>query len=168
MTRRLLFIVCLVACSRVQAATFDVKTAADIESAQARAKPGDQIVLADGDWHDQVIRVKAHGEAEKPITLRAATPGKVVLSGKSSIAMEGDELVLKAVSISITRAAMATASSCMAIAIELPSAPSSTGSTSFSFTSLARTIASIIAIWPAKPPSSRDAANRGGGEAPGS
>jgi poly(beta-D-mannuronate) lyase len=58
------------------------------------ARPGDLIALADGVWRDQAIKFRANGTAERPITLRATTPGKVVLSGKSSIEIDGEYIVV--------------------------------------------------------------------------
>src|SRR3954464_4609181 len=61
----------------------------EVERAAAEAKPGDEIVMVDGQWKDQAIRFVAKGQEGKPITLRAQTPGKVVLVGKSSLVVEG-------------------------------------------------------------------------------
>src|SRR5690242_9544177 len=74
-----------------------VESAEAIASALSQAKPGDVIVMKDGKWKDQVVRFEGKGDPEKPITLRAQTAGKVVLSGKSSIEMQGDNLVLDGV-----------------------------------------------------------------------
>ena len=53
----------------VGAAERKVTSAAEIERAVAEAKPGDTIVIADGDWKNQIIALKARGSAEKPITM---------------------------------------------------------------------------------------------------
>ena len=74
-----------------------VKSASEIEHVSAEAKPGDTIVMSDGDWKDQVIQFKATGTEGKPITLRAQTAGKAVLTGESSIVVEGDYLVVSGV-----------------------------------------------------------------------
>src|SRR5207237_4634112 len=47
----------------------------------------------DGDWHDQEIAFSGKGTQAAPITLRAATPGKVRLLGNSRLLMHGDHLV---------------------------------------------------------------------------
>src|SRR3954470_11489251 len=78
---------------------FHVTSAQDIERLGSQAKPGDVLVMADGDWKDQVIHFKGKGSGEKPITLRAQTPGKVRLVGASSILVEGDNLVVSGVSL---------------------------------------------------------------------
>jgi poly(beta-D-mannuronate) lyase len=50
--------------------------------------------MANGEWKDQTIFFKARGTAKKPILLRAETPGKVILTGVSTISVSGDYLVL--------------------------------------------------------------------------
>jgi poly(beta-D-mannuronate) lyase len=56
--------------------------------------PGDRIVLANGEWRDFAVRFSGTGSEAKPITLTAETPGKVILSGKSSLRMAGSWLVV--------------------------------------------------------------------------
>jgi poly(beta-D-mannuronate) lyase len=86
--------VALIVCGPVLAAEMKVSSAADIAAALPTAKPGDVLVMADGTWNDQAILFKAIGEAEKPLTLRPATSGKVILSGKSSLKIDGQYLVV--------------------------------------------------------------------------
>lgn len=76
------------------AAEFPVRSAADIERLAPQAAPGDVLVMSDGDWHDQKINLTARGTAEKPVTLRAQTPGKVVLTGNSSLLVDGEHVVV--------------------------------------------------------------------------
>ncbi|MGH7199227.1 MAG: polysaccharide lyase 6 family protein, partial [Planctomycetaceae bacterium] len=64
----------------------------DVSAAVAEARPGDVIVLQDGVWKDADLRVEAKGTAEKPMTLRAQTPGRVVLSGR--LRLSGEHLVV--------------------------------------------------------------------------
>src|SRR5262245_16334876 len=78
----------------MQAATVPVSTAEEITQAIAKARPGDVVVMRDGTWRDQAILVRGHGTLAQPITLRAATPGQVLLTGKSSMAIEGEHLVV--------------------------------------------------------------------------
>lgn len=76
------------------AAEHPVSSAADIAHLADSLKPGDVVVLKDGDWTDQLITLKASGAEGNPITLRAQTPGKVILTGKSGVTLAGDHLVL--------------------------------------------------------------------------
>src|SRR5215469_17007347 len=95
--KRLIVLVLLSMAGVAIAAQREIGSADEISRALADAKPGDELVMKDGTWKDQVIRFKADGATDKPITLRAATPGKVVLQGKSSIELDGHDLVLDGV-----------------------------------------------------------------------
>jgi len=68
--------------------------ASALETAIRQALPGDTIVLANGIWKDTEIVLRAKGTADAPITLRAQTPGKVVLTGGSSLRFVGEHLVV--------------------------------------------------------------------------
>jgi poly(beta-D-mannuronate) lyase len=59
-----------------------------------KVKQGDTIVLANGTWNDFEIVFKAKGAEQAPITLRAETPGKVILSGQSNLRLAGEYLVV--------------------------------------------------------------------------
>ena len=74
-----------------------VSSADDIKRIIPLLKPGDVVVMADGEWKDQDIWFYTKGAQDKPVTLRAQTPGKVIFTGKSSIALEGSHLVLQGV-----------------------------------------------------------------------
>ncbi|MBQ4832058.1 alginate lyase [Pseudoalteromonas sp. MMG010] len=63
-------------------------------NAVAQAKPGDEIVLANGVWQNVELVFKAKGTAKKPITLRAQTPGKAVITGLSNLSISGEHLVI--------------------------------------------------------------------------
>src|SRR5437870_1608621 len=78
----------------VMAAEIKVSSAADIAAALPDAKPGDTLVMVDGAWLNQAILFKATGDSDKPITLRPQTPGKVILSGKSSLKIDGQYLIV--------------------------------------------------------------------------
>jgi poly(beta-D-mannuronate) lyase len=67
---------------------------AELAEAIATARPGATIVLADGEYPDLSISFRGTGERDRPITLRAQTPGKVTLTGKSSVEVRGAWLVV--------------------------------------------------------------------------
>ncbi len=48
------------------------------------------IVMADGTWQDTVIDLRAPG----PLTLRAQTPGKVLLTGRSALSLNSPDLTV--------------------------------------------------------------------------
>ena len=56
-------------------------------------------MMAGGMWKDQEIRFAANGTAEKPITLRAETPGKTILTGESSLTIEGEHVVVSGLNV---------------------------------------------------------------------
>ncbi|GAC15340.1 polysaccharide lyase 6 family protein [Aliiglaciecola lipolytica] len=61
----------------------------------ASLKAGDTLVLADGQWKDFEILFKGQGTADKPITLKAQTKGKVILTGLSNLRLSGEYLVVE-------------------------------------------------------------------------
>lgn len=71
-----------------------VATAAEFDAAMATAGPGQTILLADGDWRNFDMLVQGNGTAMDPITVRAETPGAVILSGQSSLRLAGQHLVV--------------------------------------------------------------------------
>ena len=62
------------------AAHLKVKDAAGLAEASRRAKPGDSIILANGNWKNQQLVFSARGAPGKPILLIAETKGKVILT----------------------------------------------------------------------------------------
>src|SRR3954452_12428102 len=66
---------------------------ASLSRAIERARPGDSIVMADGNWRDLDLVLAARGEPGRPITLRAETPGEVILSGSCRLRIGGQDLI---------------------------------------------------------------------------
>lgn len=94
--RQLLLAIALVQLA-VSASEGAEKTAAnptEFARFQKAAKPGDVIVLKNGEWADASLLFNAQGTADKPITLRAETPGQVILTGKSRLRIGGQHLVV--------------------------------------------------------------------------
>jgi poly(beta-D-mannuronate) lyase len=71
-----------------------VKNIEQFNSAVASVKAGDEIVLANGMWKDVELVFKGQGSADKLITLKAQTPGKVIITGLSNLSISGDYLVV--------------------------------------------------------------------------
>jgi poly(beta-D-mannuronate) lyase len=71
-----------------------VTTPQDFSEAVKQANPGDKIVLANGVWADFDAVFHAEGTAGSPIQLVAETPGKVILSGQSSLRLAGNYLIV--------------------------------------------------------------------------
>ena len=78
----------------VQAAEVLVSSQEEFESAVEGARPGDTIVLADGEWRDFEVLFTGAGTAKKPITLTAETKGEVILTGLSNLRLAGRHLVV--------------------------------------------------------------------------
>ena len=71
-----------------------VSNAKELNDAIANAQAGTEIIMANGEWDDVQIRFKGYGTEDQPITLRAETPGKVIIQGKSDLKMGGEFLVV--------------------------------------------------------------------------
>ena len=69
-----------------------VHTASEFNTAAGQARPGDIIVMADGIWHDAVLEFDADGLAGDSITVRAESPGGVMLTGQSRLRIGGQYL----------------------------------------------------------------------------
>ncbi|RJY10006.1 polysaccharide lyase 6 family protein [Aurantiacibacter aquimixticola] len=71
-----------------------VSTQAQYERAADEVEAGNTIVLADGEWRDFEIVITGEGRADAPITLRAQTPGGVILTGQSNLRIGGEHVVV--------------------------------------------------------------------------
>ncbi len=74
--------------------TVRVDDARQLASAVARAKPGDEILLASKQWRDVDIVLIGEGEPARPIVVRAEQPGQTVITGSSRVRIAGKHLVL--------------------------------------------------------------------------
>ncbi len=92
-----LWIICanlLLSCGRNSNNGTYVKDIEALNEAIAHAQPGSVITMADGGWKDVEIKFYGQGTMEAPITLRAETPGKVVVQGASDLKLGGEFLVV--------------------------------------------------------------------------
>jgi poly(beta-D-mannuronate) lyase len=64
-----------------------------LQAAMRQAAPGDVIEMADGVWRDVQILFDATATEDKPITLRAQTPGQVILTGMSTLVFSAPYLI---------------------------------------------------------------------------
>ena len=67
-------------------------TPQELSAAIAASMPGDAVVMANGEWTDVVISFYAEGAEGDTITLRAETPGQVILNGGSRLRIGGQYL----------------------------------------------------------------------------
>jgi poly(beta-D-mannuronate) lyase len=56
------------------------------------ARPGSVITMANGVWNDVELKFIGNGEESNPIKLQAETPGQVIISGQSNLAISGKYL----------------------------------------------------------------------------
>ena len=67
-------------------------TPQELAAAFVASEPGDVVVMANGTWTDVVISFFAQGVEGDTITLRAETPGQVILDGNSRLRIGGEYL----------------------------------------------------------------------------
>ncbi len=67
----------------------------ELNEAILSAKPGDQIVMANGVWKDVQIKFSGKGTKDKSIVLRAETASQVTIEGASFLKLGGEYLEVK-------------------------------------------------------------------------
>ncbi len=94
-----LLLFCLLLAEIHQAAAAETRVSANdvaaFDAAVAGAKAGDVILMEPGEWKDAALVFRGMGSKDKPITLRAMTPGTVKLTGDSSLRLAGSHLVVE-------------------------------------------------------------------------
>ncbi len=66
----------------------------DLRQAFLSAEPGDGFVLENGVWKNKLIEIEAVGTSDKPVLLKAQSPGKVILTGESGLKISGRHVVV--------------------------------------------------------------------------
>ncbi|MFA9371911.1 MAG: chondroitinase-B domain-containing protein [Labilibaculum antarcticum] len=69
-----------------------VNNMTEFKDAVKNAQPGDVIVMSNGIWKDVEMDFKAKGLVDKPIVLKAETPGQVFIEGQSFLKIAGHYL----------------------------------------------------------------------------
>lgn len=72
-----------------------VTNQSELSDAIENAKPGENIIMANGNWNDLQIKFRGKGTAGNPIVLKAETKGKVMISGESFLKIGGQFLVVE-------------------------------------------------------------------------
>ena len=72
-----------------------VATQAEYSAASDAVEAGDTIVLANGEWRDFEMVITGDGAAGAPITVTAEEPGKVFLTGQSSLRIGGQHITVR-------------------------------------------------------------------------
>jgi poly(beta-D-mannuronate) lyase len=84
----------LAGCQLAEGPEVLVSTSSELRSAISNAGPGTEIVMANGDWTDLQIHLVGAGTEKRPITLRAETPGQVIIRGDSDLRLAGEHLLV--------------------------------------------------------------------------
>ena len=74
--------------------TIIVKNIEELRKANKEARPGDIIVLQNGNWENVTIALNCAGTNEQPVTFKAQTPGKVIITGNSMLKLGGRFIVV--------------------------------------------------------------------------
>ena len=94
MIRLLLFNCCLLFTVVAEAKTILVTNEAALVKANATAQPGDIILLQNGEWKNITILLNCKGNQQNPITFKAQTAGKVLITGQSKLLLGGDYIIV--------------------------------------------------------------------------
>lgn len=76
----------------------EVKSTAELLTAISTAKPGDEILLEDGDFNGETIRFSAKGTIEKPIVIKAKNNGKAIVT--VPVKIDGEHLSVEGIRFS--------------------------------------------------------------------
>jgi poly(beta-D-mannuronate) lyase len=92
-------LICWICCAAPGCAATNVPahSPSELKRVTGVAKPGDEIVIADGQYIDQQVEINATGTAARPVVVRAQTPGRVILTGKSSLTIDGQYVTVSGV-----------------------------------------------------------------------
>lgn len=82
-------VACLAPCPAL-AEQYLVHTQGEYSEIARQVEAGDEIVLANGEWRDFDLVITGMGREDAPIVLRAQEPGKVILTGLSSLRLGGE------------------------------------------------------------------------------
>ncbi|GER00325.1 hypothetical protein JCM17845_09480 [Iodidimonas gelatinilytica] len=80
--------------SAANAENYRVTDQAAYKKAVKALQPGDTLILANGEWRDFEMVFEARGTKDQPITLRAETPGDVIITGRSNLRIGGAYLIV--------------------------------------------------------------------------
>lgn len=96
MLKRLGLILVLVcgAIAPAQAEHYFVRNQNEYAHALKQIEAGDIIILANGEWRDFELVITGKGRKDKPITVISEEPGKVFLTGQSSLRIGGEYILV--------------------------------------------------------------------------
>jgi poly(beta-D-mannuronate) lyase len=90
--RSFLFLFFHVIVSGAFAQKYYVSSGSELQKLQL--KPGDTVMLKEGVWTDEHLDIKGKGTQSRPIVIMSAQPGKVKLTGRSTLRIAGAWIVV--------------------------------------------------------------------------
>jgi len=87
----LTFVGLLLAANPLFAETVTVEPGRSLQEAADRLRPGDTLLLVEGTYH-QSFKLTKSGTADKPITIKAKSPGKVIITGAMKTTPKFEEI----------------------------------------------------------------------------
>ena len=95
LTRAVFCVALLLIGNRVFAKEIRVTPRTKLDDLIKQVDPGDHIVIADGIWTDPEFKFESlSGTLDRPIHIRAETPGKAVMTGKVKFRVSGSHVVV--------------------------------------------------------------------------
>ncbi len=80
-------------CVRLPAMARDYRISSAAALDKLSLKAGDRVILTGQNWSDQRLVVKGEGSQQAPIVLTAEKPGQVLLTGHSTLLLDGSWLI---------------------------------------------------------------------------
>ena len=71
-----------------------VKNIEELNNANKNAKPGDTIILQNGEWKNVTIKLNCIGTEKQPIVFKSQSPGKVLITGNSKLKLGGNYIIV--------------------------------------------------------------------------
>ena len=78
----------------VLASDIYVNSPGELASAAKKAKPGDTLIIRNGTWKDQEVKLRLEGTGKQPVTLRTEHRESHVFTGKTMLSITGKHLVV--------------------------------------------------------------------------
>lgn len=94
MLRLILLNFSLALCVSTFASNTVVSNEKELVLANNNAKPGDTIILKNGNWENITLKLNCKGTKEQPIVFKAESKGKVIVNGFSKLLLGGDYIVV--------------------------------------------------------------------------
>lgn len=74
--------------------TIVVKNIDELNAANKNARPGDIVILQNGEWKDVNILLNCNGTVENPVTFKAQEAGSVIITGHSLLRIGGNYIIV--------------------------------------------------------------------------